>query len=381
MVLPNSSNDNEISLAELIQNLRAATEALWAERRIIFNRMGYASLIGLIIAFGSPVEYSASTRLLPYRGGGGGEGTGLSGLAGLAGIRLPPGGGDQTIRAELYPEVAKSLDFREAVAETPLRFSTLDRRASAIEYFRDLRHQALTEMLVSYTIGLPGHIITMNATSGDEQEINKSSIGDSVSLRHYDRKYLSLLQTLGDRLSVSIDKKTNILLISAKMPDPYAAADLVRVSAERLMERIVAYESQKAAETFRFVSDQHQQAKNRYERTQRELAMFSDRNRVLMSAASQIDRDRLQREYDIAFEVYQQFSRELEQARIKMNQDTPVFTVLDQVVVPNERTSPNRKETMLLTVLLGMLIGIAQIGLRNALSLTKTENIEANQLR
>ena len=83
-----------------------------------------------------------------------------------------------------------------------------------------------------------------------------------------------------------------------------------------------------------------------------------------MSATSQIDRDQLQREYDIAFEVYQQFSRELEQARIKMNYDTPVFTVLDQVTIPNIKTSPNRTKIVLIALLLGSMVGIAQLGLR-----------------
>lgn len=86
-----------------------------------------------------------------------------------------------------------------------------------------------------------------------------------------------------------------------------------------------------------------------------------------MSATSQIDRDRLQREYDIVFEVYQQFSRELEQARIKMNQDTPVSTVLDQVTVPNEKTSPNRPQILFSALLLGFMLGVAQLGITKPL--------------
>jgi capsule polysaccharide export protein KpsE/RkpR len=191
-------------------------------------------------------------------------------------------------------------------------------------------------------------------------------------VRQYDQSYLSLVGNLGSRLSVSIDKKTAILLISATMPDRYAAADLVRVSADRLMQRIIEYESQKAGQNFRFVNEQYLQAKDRYERAQRDLASFTDRNRVLMSATSQIDRDRFQREYDIAFEVYQQISRELEQARIKMNQDTPVFTVLDQVTVPNIKSRPNRPQIVLFALFLGFLTGVISLGLRHLLAQAKT---------
>lgn len=345
-------------------------------------RMGLAGIIGLIIAFGSPVEYSASMRLLPYRGGGGGGGAGLSGLAGIAGIRLPAGGNEQTITADLYPEVAKSLDFRIAVAETPLRFSTVDRPVSTIEYFRDIRRPSATEVIASYSIGLPGRLLAFfnsdDSVDTSEPKANRTTAAESTAVRQYDQSYLSLVGKLESRLSVSTDKKTPTLVIAAKMPDRLAAAELVRISADRLMQRIVEYESQKAGQTFRFVNEQYLQAKARYERLQRELATFTDRNRALMSATSQIDRDRLQRDYDIAFEVYQQFSRELEQARIKMNQDTPVFTVLDQVTVPNIRTSPNRPKIMFVALLLGMVAGLAQLGIRHILRVSTIERADTH---
>jgi len=371
MTASNTSFDDEISLADLVMKARAFAQMLWAARRMIVIRMGLAGIIGLIVAFGSPVEYSASMRLLPYRGGGGGGGAGLSGLAGLAGIRVPSGASDQTITADLYPEVAKSLDFRIAVAETPLRFSAVDRQVSTIEYFRDIRRPALTEIIASYSIGLPGRLFSvMNMDEdkeGKEPKGNSQTIAESTLVQRYDQSYLSLVGRLASRLSVSMDKKTGILVISGTMPDRYAAADLVRVSTDRLMQRIIEYESQKAGQNFRFVNEQYLQAKGRYERTQRELASFSDRNRALMSATSQIDRDQLQREHDIAFEVYQQFSRELEQARIKMNQETPVFTVLDQVTVPNEKTSPNRPQILFSALLLGFMLGVAQLGITKLL--------------
>lgn len=77
MTAPNTSFDDEISLADLVAKIRTVAQMLWAERRIIAIRMGLGGIIGLIIAFGSPVEYSASMRLLPFRGGGATGGAGL----------------------------------------------------------------------------------------------------------------------------------------------------------------------------------------------------------------------------------------------------------------------------------------------------------------
>ena len=354
-----------MSLAELYQELSAFGRTVWSERRMVARVTALAGVIGLFLALASPDEYSAKTRVLPYRSGAGAIG-GLSGLAGLAGIRLPAGAADQTITADLYPEVAKSQDFRIQVVETPVYFTTLGRPATPMEFFRKLYDRPLTDLLLTYTVGLPGELLGILRTQGSKSI--DAALPDSMArLKSYDQKYMKLVRNMDKRIAVNIDKRTSIITITAMMPDPYAAADLVRVTSNLLMARIIDYESRKAGEQFRFVREQHERAMRRYEITQRELAGFDDRNRTLMRATAKIERDRLQREYDLAFEVYQQLSRELEQARLKMSQDTPAFTVLEQVTVPSERSSPQRARMLLVSLFLGALLGVLRLGFRRLL--------------
>jgi len=150
------------------------------------------------------------------------------------------------------------------------------------------------------------------------------------------------------------------------MPDRFAAADLVQTASQRLMQRIINYENRKAAEQLAFVAEQHKLSKQRYETAQRALAEYQDRNRSLVGAVAQVQKERLQGEYDIAFQVFQKFSLELEQARIKKNQDTPVFTVLERVAVPNVRTKPQRATIVVIAMMLGVLWGIAEVFVRRS---------------
>jgi uncharacterized protein involved in exopolysaccharide biosynthesis len=235
-------------------------------------------------------------------------------------------------------------------------FSTLGRAATLVTYFRELYRPSFTERVVSSILGLPERVTT--AFQPPSRPPAQIVTPGRPTFRSYEASYLRLVGTLGSRLTVAMDRKTSILTITGTMPDPYAAADLVRVSSERLMERLIAYESRKAQEQVRFVTAQYRLAETRYARTERALAAFMDRNRTLLSATSQIERDRLRRDHDLAFELYQQLSRELEQARLKMNQDTPVFTVLEQVTVPNGRSSPPRARLLVTSLLVGLLVGI-----------------------
>lgn len=358
------STDGLVRIGRLLiptATLESLSEIARRERRTLVKLMVGSLVIGFVLAFGSGKEYVATTRILPYRSGLSGT-AGLSGLAGLAGIRLPAGVADQTITADLYPEVARSLDFRIQVAETPIFFSDLDRTVTTVTYFRDARRLPLTELIAKYTIELPGEVLASFRSDPLRLPTGDASGADGDSLVSYDRSYLKLIRKLDRRLAVTFDKRTSIITITGRMPDPVGAANLVRTSSGLLMQSIIDYESRKAGEQFRFVDDQYQQAKSRYERAQRDLAVFTDRNRVITTALAQIDRDRLQREAEQTFEIYQQFGRELEQARIRMNQDTPVFTILERVSVPSERASPNRLLIVFVAAVIGLLLSLSRLG-------------------
>lgn len=344
----------DVSIAELIEKTREIGRLLRRERRHILRALAVTVPIGLLIAFASRKEYTASTKLLPYRTAG--NTAGLAGLAGLAGIRLPAGGADQTITADLYPVIARTLDFRISVAETPLRFSPAGQRVTLVKYFKD--HRSPLDAVAGSLGDLRYSVVSARARSSDTATITGAS---GAPLRVFDREYLRIVEGLDRRLLVSIDKKTSVISITGIMPSPYAAADLVQTASERLMQRIIEYEAKKAGEQLSFIEEQYNQARTRYLQAQQNLAVYADRNRAIGSPLSQIERDRLQSEFNVAFEVYQQLSGELQMARIKKNQDTPVFTVLEQVTVPNQKSSPRRSRILLVAIFAGLLLGTTRI--------------------
>jgi len=361
MMSPPEPRTGDLSLADLVQHARRFTAAAWRDRRHVVRALAVTIPVGLLVAFCSTPEYSARTRLLPYRSTA--NVGALSSLAGLAGIRLPAGVADQTITAELYPVIARTLDFRLSVAEAPLRFATTSDSSSMVRYFED--HRSPWSAVLA-PVGRLRRAVT--AALSRAPDINAAAVAgtvvtgaDGVPLRVFDREYLRIVHHLDERLVVGMDRRTSVISITGTMPDPFAAADLVQTASARLMQRIIDFEAKKAAEQLRFIEEQYGQSRTRYEQAQRHLAEFADRNRMLVSAVAQIERQRLEREFELAFEVFQQLSMELEQARIKKNQDTPVFTVLEQVSVPAERSSPRRGLILLVAGFVGVSAGLIRI--------------------
>jgi len=360
---PSAKPDNEIDLTELVRRVKDTGALIVRSRRTAIRATIIGAGIGLAVALTAPVEYSATTRLLPYRIGV--SGGALSGLAGLAGIQLPSGAADQTITAELYPVIARTLDFRVTVAETPLQFTESRTPITLVRYFETHRTtvERIASVVADWRVGIGAAL-----TAGKQRDTLARRGGDGSPLRIYGREYLKIVGRLDERLVVSIDKKTSVITMTGLMPDPFAAADLVQTASGRMMQRVIEYEARKAAEQLTFVEEQYRQSKARYESAQRTLAVYEDGNRMLVGAVAQVQRARLQGEYDIAFQVFQKFSLELEQARIKKKQDTPVFTVLEKVAVPNERTKPRRGAIVLFASMFGLAWGISAILLRRMIS-------------
>lgn len=271
-------SSDELSFTELLEKAQRFAALTWHARWMLGRVIALFAACGVVYALGSAEEYSASMRILPYRGS---ASSGLSGLAGLAGVRLPGGSVEQTITADLYPELLASIDFRISVAEAPLVFGTVPEKASSVEYFRTLRRPSFVERLTKYTVGLPG--LVRERARPPRTPAPPATAQNETGLRVLDPGYVALVESIGDRVSIGVDRRTSVMVISGRMPDPYAAADLVRVTADKLMDRIMAFESRKAAEQFEFVQEKYVAAERRYDAAQRELAVFADQNRIIMT--------------------------------------------------------------------------------------------------
>ena len=99
------SKEWEIDLIEI-------TKTIWKGKKIVLSIVIIFSIIGLIIAFGTKVEYTSICKILPESQNDGKSSLGgLGGLAGLAGINLNMSN-NNSLSPDLYPQIAQSLPFQ-----------------------------------------------------------------------------------------------------------------------------------------------------------------------------------------------------------------------------------------------------------------------------
>lgn len=340
-------DNDEIDLIEILKTI-------WTKRKFLLKFIVVSFIIGLIIALTSNTEFEARCKLLPdveespvSRLGG------LGGLAGLAGIDLTVGT-QGNLSPDLYPEIAKSLNFQLELINHPIRFEKLDTTISSYQYFKEYKSPSLISIISSYTIGLPGKIKDFfSAPIVNEDSIPKS--GDIIQLTLLEK---DIIEGFKNRIEIEVDNKTNVITISAEMPDKIAAAELVKLTLDHLQNSIIEYKINKSKQNLEFIKERHKEAKKRFEEAQENLARFTDQNRNILSSMVMAEEQRLRNEYNLAFDVFKGLSNQLEQAEIKVKENTPIFTVIEPIQVPLDKSKPKRKLIIAIAIALGVFLGL-----------------------
>lgn len=340
--------EDEIDLVEL-------AKTIWAGRLLIAKVTGVFIVLGLIIAFTSPVEYEASTKLLPEATEGATPKLGgLGGLAGLAGIDLGAmSGGGGVLSPQLYPEIVNSLPFILDVMNDTIYFESKKLRTTSFDYFENHAKPSLLGYAMKYTIGLPGLIKSLFT---EEKKLVKSD--STQEFYRLTKDQWNLVEKFKERIALNIDDETSLISIKVEMPDTYAAAQVIKKIEREVTQSVIKYKTDKAKENLTFVVEAFEDAKKEFESVQLRLARATDRNMNVSSATAQVELRRIENEYNVAFEVYKGLASQVEQAKIKLKEDTPVFTVLEPVRIPEDKSKPKRMLIILSFGFLGVLAAV-----------------------
>jgi uncharacterized protein involved in exopolysaccharide biosynthesis len=255
----------------------------------------------------------------------------------------------------VYPQIVSSIPFQLELMNTPLNFEDYPQAISLFDYYIKYSKPSVLGILKKYTLGLPGVLI--KAIKGKPKELVLR--GDSTNrLIALTEDQFTIQKALEDLVTMDLNPKEGYITLTAKMPEALAAAQLVQ-KAQTLMQRyITEFKIEKAKANLDFIQGRYTEVKTEFEKAQVSLAIVGDRNKNFTSGLSQIENDRVQSRYTISFNVYQELAKQLEQAKIQVKKETPVFTIVEPVTVPFEKSKPKKVMILAIWIFLGGIIGV-----------------------
>ena len=334
-------------------DLIALLKSIWSERKRIIRRTAYFIAIGILVALLSPKEYTATATFIPQTSESGKAGGSLSGLASLAGINLGGASGGGEIPPSLYPELLNAVPVKRSILEIEV---PLEGAKSSYGDYLSNKPQSALGTLKKYTIGLPGTILS--AIRGEAQASEKSSEYSSLVVSSEE---VALFKAIEAQISLSVNDKEGFVDLSVTTDDAIIAAVLTQEIKALLQEQIISYKIQHAKEYLNFTQKQFLEKQAEYLTLQDEVARSRDANKNIISERYQNQFKVKEGELSIATSVYQELAKQLEQAKLQVAKDTPIFSTLKPVTIPTERSAPKRSLIVVIWAFFGLVISVGYV--------------------
>lgn len=356
--ITDTNSSDEIDLIELAKKL-------WAQRVFILKVAGIAAIVGLIVAFSIPKEFTTTVKMAP-EGINTTKGGGMADLAALAGFDIGSSNNWEGINLTLYPDVIMSTPFMVELSQIPVQGADMDSTLTFYDYI----DTQISSPWWSYIFKLPLKAVGWVASIGKEEESEPATINPYA----LSKKQSDILEDIKSRIAVSVDKKTGVITASATTQDPIVTATVADSMVNKLQEYIYKYRTEKAIRDLDFTQNMFDEAKQNYHDAQRKWAEAYDANRNIAKQSAQVDLTRLQNEQQLAFSVYNQMAQQLESAKIKVQEQTPCVTIIEPASIPVKKSNASKLVILIGFIFLGGCIAVGKILLPDFLTKKRDEN-------
>ena len=345
--LHNNHNDEEIEI-DLMDLLRKVIGI----RKKIYKAAGIGLIIGVIVAISIPKQYTVEVTLSPEMGNN--KGGGLSGLAAsFLGSGVSMGDGTDALNASLSADIVSSTPFLLELSNMKVPVSGSE-EISLSSYLDEE-----SSPWWSYVIGFPGMVIggVKSLFIEDEDEsifLDKASQG-TIELS---KKESQKIESLKKKIVASVDKKTSMTSVTATFQDSKVAAVVADSVVKKLQEYIIDYRTSKSKEDCLYLEKLFKERQQEYYVAQKKYADYMDSHDNIILQSVRTEQERLQNDMSLAYQVYSQVASQLQVARAKVQEEKPVFAVVEPAVVPLEPSGTSRKVYVLAFIFLSVCIVI-----------------------
>ena len=341
-------------------DIKALLLRFWAKRVFIIIVAGIFTVFGLVAALCQKAKYESTCTFVPQFASPM-QATPFYSLSSmlpstesLAAILT-----GESLSPLVYPQILKNTEFNKELMRVPLHFRKWDEPVCLYDYYNDPKYKQfdLIKTIKKYTIDVPRR--WLNKLEPKEPEVVLPD-GTDKPLSIYSKAEDSVASTISSMLEFKVDKKEFYYTLTVTAKEAIVAAELCQATVELMQKYITDFKLSHARQNLEYIQELYDEAKEMYETKQLALAQYSDANRGALTATTQIRKEQLTADYNLAYSAFSTMSQQLLTAEVKVREDTPAFALVDPASVPLKRAN-SRVKTLLTWIFLGFFFGLAAV--------------------
>ena len=329
-------------MTEKMSNSKNADFAVLTEAAQILSRkkktyvwiLAATFALACLVILPQPRYYSCELKLAPEWGSEMPAG-GIGSLAASFGFDLSSMQGSDAIYPMLYPELFESPEFLVPLFD--VKVTTIDGSLQTTYHDYLKNHQKRNPL--TYPLR---KAISLAKKPFQAKSFRAASSSQTVDPFYLSKKDYEVMKKISGKVSCLVDKKNNVVTISVKDQDALICATMADSIRQHLQHFIIEYRTRKARQDVAYYQTLCDSTLREYRAATDRYSSYADRHQNAMLQAVISERDRLENDMGLKLTTYQTMSAQLENAKAKVQEQTPAFTVIKSPTVPVLPAGPKR---------------------------------------
>ena len=307
------------------------------------------AVLGIAVALMTPRTYSTDVVVAPELSSGSMP-EGLSDIASMVGVDLNNGNKSSVdaIYPQIYPDVISSNDFIVQLFNIPV---TTEGAKNSKTYFDHITKDA-KKGFWDYPKTWMGNIV--KKITGKKDTTNLADASTVIDPVHLNKVQSDIRDAIRSQVTCVVDKKTNVITITAKDFDRFVSAEVADTVQKRLRNYIIEYRTKKFKQDVAYAQSLVDTAEAKYVKTRNAYTAFAEANTDVTQESFVTKRDEMENNMQMRYTNYTQALQQLQVAQAKLREHTPVFTVIQEASVPFKPSGTPRSLIVLGYVLAGL---------------------------
>ena len=318
-----------------------------------------AAVAGLIIGFSIPREFTVHSKMTPESVSSSSGGR-LSSLASMAGINLGSMSSADAVSPDIYPDILSSTPFVVELfpVQVDFKYKKESMRTDYYNYLKEYTRVPWWSKVTRLPFKALGWFLDLFRNKEDS-DVTEGYSGLNVSA--LTKEQYTIASAIRASIALGVDKKTSIISLSVTAQDPNVATIVSEEVIRRLQDYVTGYRTEKSRQDLEYYQTLYDEAKQEYFKSQQAYASYVDRNQGVVLQRVRTEQERLQNEMNLNYQLYNACAQQLQSAKAQVQQETPVFTVINPPQVPLSRSNTSKLTILIASIFLGAVIAAVWI--------------------
>lgn len=325
---------------------------LLKHKKLFYKVFAITFVVACVYAMSLPSYYKCMVTLSPEMSTTRSSGS-LASLASSFGVNLKGALGNNTeaLFPTVYPDLMNSTKFMTGLFGIPVTIEgdeeegEPDRTMTYYEYLTKEQKKAWWSAAIGGATTWFFSLFT-DSVPGPDKEVDPFRLT---------KKQARVVKALEKRIVCDVDKKTMVISIEVTDQNPLICATMADSVKVRLQDAITDYRTSKARVDLEYNKKVYAEAQDRLRQVSEEYARFADGNQKAFLQSVRQKQSELEDKLTVQRGICRQLASQVQQAEMKVQEDTPAFTTLQNATVPVKRSGPSRKKIVLVFFFLAFL--------------------------